>query len=485
MTAQMGVTDTVVGEDLHAHQFRMLIDGELVTGASDHDVINPATEDTIGSSPVAGTDQVVLAVSAAKRAFAHWSRTPVEDRAAALQVLADAVESRADEFARIITLEQGKPLALARGDVDSAVAFTRYFAGLRPEPEVVRDDETARIEIHRKPLGIVAAILPWNFPFFQAMYKIAPALLMGNTLVVKPAPTTPLNTMLLGEMVEEILPPGVLNIVGDDGAVGPVLTSHPDIAKVSFTGSTAVGKAVMRSGADTLKRITLELGGNDAAVVLDDADVEKVADGLYNWAYFNAGQVCINIKRIFAPDSLYDALCNALAERVRATKVGNGLDPDTQMGPLQNAKQFEAAKAYLRTAKETGRILAGGNILDGPGYFVEPTLVADIEDDNPLIAEETFGPVRTILRYHTLDEVIARVNDTHYGLGNSVWSSDTSRAAEVANRLESGTTWVNQHFALSPDVPFGGRKQSGLGVEFGVDGLHAFSDTHVINISKV
>jgi acyl-CoA reductase-like NAD-dependent aldehyde dehydrogenase len=471
--------------DFGSHTFRMLINGELVAGGRRHDVINPATEQSVALSPVAGPELVEEAVQSAKRAFPNWSSRPVEDRAAALTVIADAVEARADEFARVITLEQGKPLPLARGDVDSAVLFTRYFAGLRPGPEVIRDDDEARIEIHRRALGVVAAILPWNFPFFQAMYKIAPALLMGNTLVVKPAPTTPLNTLLLGELVCEILPPGVLNVVGDDGSVGPMITGHPDIAKVSFTGSTAVGKAVMRSGADTLKRITLELGGNDAAIVLDDADVDKVAAGLYDWAYFNAGQVCINIKRIYAPESLYQQLCDALAARVRATKVGNGLDPETDMGPLQNAKQYEAAKGYLRTAEQTGRILAGGGVPDRPGYFIEPTLVADIDDDNPLIAEETFGPVRTILRYSDIDDAIRRVNDTHYGLGNSVWGNDIARAAEVAARLESGTTWVNQHFALSPDVPFGGRKQSGLGVEFGVDGLNAFTDTHVINISKL
>jgi aldehyde dehydrogenase (NAD+) len=468
-----------------SHAFRMLIDGTLVAGEHHHDVVNPATERTVASSPVASSEQVEQAIRAAKHAFPDWSSRPVEERAGALAVIADEVERRADEFARIITLEQGKPLGLARGDVDSAVLFTRYFAGLRPGPEVARDDDEARIEIHRRPLGVVAAILPWNFPFFQAMYKIAPALLMGNTLVVKPAPTTPLNTLLLGELVREILPAGVLNVVGDDGAVGPLITAHPDIAKVSFTGSTAVGKAVMRSGADTLKRITLELGGNDAAIVLDDADVDKVADGLYDWAYFNAGQVCINIKRIYAPESLYEQLCDALVARVRATTVGDGLDPTTDMGPLQNPKQYEAAKGYLRIAEQTGRILAGGGVPDRPGYFIEPTLVADLEDDNPLISEETFGPVRTILRYSDIEDAIRRVNDTRYGLGNSVWGSDIARATAVAARLESGTTWVNQHFALSPDVPFGGRKQSGLGVEFGVDGLNAFTDTHVINISKV
>jgi aldehyde dehydrogenase (NAD+) len=471
--------------DPATHPFRMLIGGALVEGARHLDVINPATEAPVAASPIPDEAQVSAAIAAATEAFPAWSALPVVDRAAVLTAIADAVEANADDIARLTTLEQGKPLAAARSDVDAAVQFTRHFAGLRPGPEVVRDDAEARIEIHRRPVGVVAAILPWNFPFFQAMYKIAPALLMGNTLVVKPAPTTPLNTMLLGELIVDLVPAGVVNIVGDDGSVGPMVTTDPGIAKVSFTGSTAVGKAVMRSGSDSLKRITLELGGNDGAIVLDDADVEKVADGLCQWAFFNAGQVCINIKRIYAADAIYEALCDAMARRVRAIKIGNGLDPDTDMGPVQNAKQYETAQSHLRTAQESGRILAQAAVPDGPGYFIPATLLTDVDDDNPLIAQETFAPVRTILRYADIDDAVRRVNETPYGLGNSVWGTDIDRAAGVASRLESGTAWVNQHFALSPDVPFGGRKQSGLGVEFGVDGLNAFTDIQVINISKV
>src|SRR5690349_14019656 len=303
--------------DPATHPFRMLIGGALVEGARQLDVINPATEAPVATSPIADETQVKGAITAAQGAFPGWSALPVADRAAVLTAIADVVEANADDIARLTTLEQGKPLAAARSDVDAAVQFTRHFAGLRPGPEVVRDDAEARIEIHRRPVGVVAAILPWNFPFFQAMYKIAPALLMGNTLVVKPAPTTPLNTMLLGDLIADLVPAGVVNIVGDDGSVGPLVTADPGIAKVSFTGSTAVGKAVIRSGSDSLKRVTLELGGNDGAIVLDDADVEKVADGLCQWAFFNAGQVCINIKRIYAADALYEPLCDALARRVR------------------------------------------------------------------------------------------------------------------------------------------------------------------------
>ncbi|MFC9362576.1 aldehyde dehydrogenase family protein [Rhodococcus sp. NPDC057014] len=485
MTSQLTTDVSGSVRSPETYPFRMLVNGELVAGASTIEVVNPATTRVIATSPVANSDLVDEAVGAAAHAFPRWSGLAVEERAECLDRLADAIEGRRDEIARIVTLEQGKPLALAEGDVDAAVAFARYFAQTRLEPEVVRDDDEARIEIHRRPLGVVAAILPWNFPFLQAVYKIAPAVIVGNTVVAKPAPTTPLNTMLLAEIAREVFPAGVVNIIGDDGTIGPLLTSHPAVAKVSFTGSTAVGKAVMRSGADTLKRITLELGGNDGAIVLDDADVDKVVDGIYTWAYSNAGQICIAIKRIFAPASLYDELCEKLAERVRGTIVGDGLDPETQMGPVQNAQQYEAAKKWLDIANKEGEILAGGKVSDRTGYFIEPTLVADLDDDSELVSEETFAPIRAILQYTDIDDAVSRVNSTHYGLGNSVWGSDVERAAQVAGRLDSGTAWVNQHFTVTPDVPFGGRKDSGLGVEFGVDGLRAYTDIQVVNISKV
>lgn len=483
MTAHAEVSASSNGA--YDHEFRMLINGELVSTSATVTVINPATEQPIAHSPVAGEQQVNDAVAAAEDAFPSWSRSPIEVRRASLRAIADAIEANAEEFARLTTLEQGKPLADARGDVEAAISFTRHFAEFPLDPEVLRDDETAHVELQRTPLGVVAAILPWNFPFFQAMYKIAPALITGNTLVVKPAPTTPLNTLRLGEVIADLLPAGVLNIVGDGGDVGPILTAHPSVKKVSFTGSTAVGRQVVRASADTLKRVTLELGGNDSAIVLEDCDIDKVADGIYKWAFANAGQVCISIKRIFVPESLYEPMCTALAERARATSVGDGMDDGTEMGPLQNAKQYEAAKRYLTMAKESGNVIAGGELMDGPGYFVQPTLVTGIADDNPLIAEETFGPVRPILTYRTLDEAIARANATPYGLGNSVWGNNLDLAAQVAQQLDSGTVWVNQHFATSADVPFGGQKQSGLGSEFGVDGVLAFTDIRVINISKV
>lgn len=464
--------------------FQLLIGGELVQGASEVSVLDPATGEHIAQSPVADAALVDAAVSAAREAFPSWSRTPIEERSAVVHRMADAIENAADDIARIITLEQGKPLQGARDDVDWAVIWARYFADLRLEPEVVRDDDQARVEVHRRPLGVVAAITPWNFPFFQAVYKIAPAILAGNTVVLKPSPTTPLNAMVLARILKDTVPSGVVNVVGDDGSVGPLLTSHAGVDKVSFTGSTAVGKSVMRTAAETLKHITLELGGNDAAIILDDADVKKVVPEVFKWAFSNNGQVCISIKRIFAHSSIYDQVCKEMARLANEVKLGHGLDEGTDLGPLQNAKQFDAAKRYIQMARDSGKIIAGGEIPEGPGYFVPPTVVRDISDSNPLLVEETFAPIRSVLSFDNDEEVITRVNNTRYGLGNSVWGEDVTRATEIAERLESGSVWVNSHFALAPNVPFGGRKQSGSGFEFSEEGLKLFTDVQVIHVNK-
>ncbi|MCD2135928.1 aldehyde dehydrogenase family protein [Rhodococcus qingshengii] len=473
----------VLDRDLQARTFLQLLNGELVAGASSQPVIDPATGESFAQSPVADAAQVDAAVAFAKAAFPMWRDTPVAERSNTVRAIADAIETRRDELARIIVLENGKPLESALADVDLAVTWARHVADASLTGTVLKDDAEAYIELRRKPIGVVAAIIPWNFPFFQMVYKVAPALVAGNTVVVKPAPTTPINAMVFGEILAELLPAGVVNIVGDAGEVGPHLTRHPDVGKVSFTGSTAAGRKVMASGAETLKRIVLELGGNDSAIVLEDADVTKVAAGIYSWAFMNTGQVCINIKRIYVPSSLYESFCEEFARHASAAVVGHGLDSGTDLGPIQNERQFDAVKGYLKLAHEDGTVIAGGHVLDRPGYFVEPTVVRDIDESSALIREETFGPIRSILRYDDLDDAIERANDTQYGLGNSVWGENVDAAAAVADRLESGTVWINTHFALDPGVPFGGRKQSGLGVEFGQEGLEEFTDPHVIHIS--
>lgn len=464
-----------------ARDYRMLIDGKLLDGQWTADILDPATGLLVGKAPVPSQDQLDQAVAAASGAFDSWSATPVEERARTIMSVADAIESRAEEAARLITLEQGKSIAESRAEVGFAVSYMREFAAWRPEDRLLKDDGRARVIERRRPLGVVAAIVAWNFPLHQALYKVAPAMVAGNTVVLKPAPSTPLNAMFLAEIFADLVPAGVVNIVGDGGDAGPVLTSHPDVAKVTFTGSTEVGKAVMRSAADSLKRLTLELGGNDAAIVLDDVDVQATAKRIFGIAFNNAGQVCISAKRIFVHDSIYDSFCDAIGALASAAVLGHGLTPGTRIGPVQNAKQFAAAKDVLAAAALDGRIIAGGGVKGGAGYFVEPTIVRDIADDSSVVRDETFAPIRSILRFSDVDDVVRRANSTPFGLGGSVWSSDADRAEAVAERLDSGTVWVNQHQVLAHDVPYGGSKQSGLGCEFGEAGMQEFTARQVIN----
>lgn len=476
--------DYGLGFDPGGRRFVQLIDGRPVDGARSVPVTDPATGVPFAEAPVADDAQLDSAVAAARRALPGWRRATWDERGAVLNAIADVIEANADVLARLTTIEQGKPLAEARDDVQWSADFARYFAGVRLDPEVVRDDATAFIEIRRDSVGVVGAICPWNFPLFQAVYKLAPALITGNTMVLKTAPTTPVATMYFAELIADLVPPGVFNVIGDAGDIGPKLTAHPDIDKLSFTGSTAVGRKVMEASAPRLTRLVLELGGNDAAIVLDDADVESTARGLFQYAFANAGQVCVAIKRIYAPAGIYDDLTDEFARLAREAVVGHGLDAATRIGPVQNTKQHAAAQDWLELAARHGDVIAGGSLIDGPGLFVQPTVVRNIDDDNPLLQDETFGPVRSIVRYTDVEDALARANSTPYGLGGSVWGSDVQKATDLAARLETGTSWVNHHFALSPDVPFGGHKQSGLGVEFGAEGLKEFTATHVINVNR-
>jgi acyl-CoA reductase-like NAD-dependent aldehyde dehydrogenase len=467
-----------------ANEFSLLINGRLVAGASTFDVINPATEQVLASCPRADLAQLNAAVAAAKAAFPAWAAKSLPERRARLLALADALNAHSERFARLLTSEQGKPLAHAMGEIAGSVAMIRAFAAMDLPVKVLKETDTARIVQQRTPLGVVAAITPWNFPVVLLMLKVAPALLAGNTVVVKPAPTTPLTTLRFGELCAEVLPPGVVNVIADQNDLGGVLTAHPDVAKVAFTGSTATGKKVMASVAGTLKRLTLELGGNDAAIVLDDVNPKEVAQKIFNGAMVNTGQVCLAIKRVYAPDSLYDALCSELARLADAAVVGDGLDPATQFGPLQNKAQFEKVQGYIEDARARGKIIAGGAPVKGHGYFVRPTIVRDIPDDARLVREEQFGPVLPVLRYTDVDDAIARANSTEYGLGATVWASDAQRAYDVALKIDSGTVWINKHLDLSPDVPFGGAKQSGFGKELGQEGLEEFTQSKIINQAR-
>ena len=464
--------------------FRMLIGGKLVAGASTIDVINPATEKVVAACPRADVAQLNQAVAAAKAAFPAWAARPLAERAALLRKLADAIDAAAPQLAPLLTQEQGKPVGGAFYELMIASGNIRGFAAMDLPATVLSETAEAKIIRQRLPLGVVAAITPWNFPVIMMVTKLAPALLAGNTVIVKPAPTTPLTTLRVGELCAEIFPPGVVNVITDANDLGNALTSHPDVAKIAFTGSTATGRKVMGSAAATLKRLTLELGGNDAAIVLDDVNPAEIAPKLFFAAMVNSGQVCLAAKRIFVPESIYDAVCSELAKIADAAVTGNGLDEGVQFGPVQNRMQFEKVKAMLDEARAQGRVIGGGKPHTGPGYFIHPTVVAGLPDSARLVCEEQFGPVMPVLKYSSLDDAIARANDSEYGLGGTVWSSDPQRALKVAERLETGTVWINKHLDLPPEIPYGGVKQSGFGVELGQQGLEEFTRMRIINMAK-
>lgn len=464
--------------------YNLLINGKLVAGDATMDVINPATEDVLAACPRASKAQLDEAVAAAKAAFPGWAATPIEERKKAIAAIADVIEANANDLARLLTQEQGKPLADATGEMYGTAAFFRYFTSLDMPVKVIEDSDAKRVEAHRKPLGVIGAIVPWNFPLILMAFKVPPALLSGNTVVLKPAPTTPLTALKLGELVKDILPAGVLNIITDANDLGAELTAHPDVQKISFTGSTATGAKVMAGAAATLKRITLELGGNDAGIVLDDVDPKTTAPQLFQSAFQNNGQVCIAMKRLYVHESIYDKMCDELAELARNAIVGDGLKQGTQLGPLQNRMQFDKVMETIEDAKKTGNVIAGGSRAEQKGYFIQPTIVRDIEDGTRLVDEEQFGPVLPIIKFSDEDDAVARANASPYGLGGSVWSSNADRAYAVADKMNSGTIWVNKHAELAPNIPFGGSKNSGLGTELGEEGLEEFTQLKIINMAR-
>jgi acyl-CoA reductase-like NAD-dependent aldehyde dehydrogenase len=460
--------------------FKLLIGGKLEDGEMTMDIINPATEEVVAVCPRASKAQLDKAVAAAKAAFPGWSATPIAERKKALAAIAQRIQSKADELARILTQEQGKPLADATGEVHGAAAFFQYFAGLDMPAKTIEEGQGRKVEVRRKPLGVIGAIVPWNFPLILMAFKVPPALLTGNTVVLKPAATTPLSTLKLCEYIADLLPPGVLNVIADANDLGGELTKHPDVRKISFTGSTATGKKVMAGAADALKRITLELGGNDAGIVLDDVDPKAAAPKIFQSAFQNSGQVCIALKRLYVHESIYDRMCDELVSLAKAAVVGDGLQQGTQMGPLQNKMQFEKVKELIADAARHATVI-GGSDVPGKGYFISPTIVRDIADGTRLVDEEQFGPVLPVIKYSDPEDALARANASPYGLGGSIWSADPARAHALAERMDAGTVWINKHLDLAPNIPFGGAKQSGLGAELGEEGLAEFTQLQVIN----
>ena len=464
--------------------YKMLIDGELVSSDRLIDVVNPATEEVFARVPHATEAQLDEAVAAAQAAQVAWAKLPVSARRAKIEALAAAIGARADELARTLTQEQGKPLPEARGEVEWSQGYLLHTATLELPDRVIQDDENFRIETRHRPLGVVGGIVAWNFPLLLACWKIGPALMAGNAIVLKPAPTTPVATLMLGEICAEVLPAGLVNILTDANDLGPKMTAHPGIAKIGFTGSSETGKRIMAGAAATMKRVTLEMGGNDPAIILPDVDVKKTAQKIYGGAFFNAGQVCLAVKRAYVHDAIYDEFCAELAGIAREAVVDDGMKQGTTIGPIQNKAQFEKVKGFLDDARASGEVIAGGEVREGAGYFISPTIVKDVKDGQKIVDEEQFGPILPVIRFTDVEEVIAQVNRSDYGLGGSVHSADVEKAAEIAGRIESGTIWVNQQLNIGPHIPMAGFKGSGLGVEQSVEGLAEYTQMQVINIAR-
>jgi acyl-CoA reductase-like NAD-dependent aldehyde dehydrogenase len=465
--------------------FRLLIDGALVDADAQLDVINPATGQIFASCPAAGAGELDRAVAAARQAFKSWRRTSYADRAALVGKLADALRANQDDLAQLLTQEQGKPIGQSVAEIDRGAAQSEGMVGIEIPVETLIDDEERNIELHYRPLGVVGIITPWNAPVNLALGPLVSALYTGNTIILKPSPYTPLTTLKLGELLAEIFPAGVVNVLAGGDELGQAMSEHADIDKISFTGSVATGKKVLASASGTLKRVTLELGGNDPAIILPDADPKAIAKKVFFASFVNSGQVCMAIKRIYAHESLYDELCEALVEEAKQAKVGNGLDADTQLGPLQNKMQYDKVKDVIEDTKRSGAtFLTGGEIPDTPGYFIPPTLVTDVDETSRIVTEEQFGPIVPILKYSDVDDAIERANNTRFGLSGSVWTSDPERGREIAAQLEVGTAWVNQHRATSAFVPFGGAKESGYGRQYSVLGLKGYMEPEVISVAK-
>ncbi len=455
--------------------FSLTIDGTPVQTAQSFDVINPATAEVAATCPLGTVAELDAAVAAA--------------RAAALGKIADLIEANAAELSRLITQEQGKPQTGpgANFEVEGAVGWTRVTAGLSLTPDVLIDTDEERVELHRAPVGVVASITPWNWPLMIAIWHIMPAIRIGCTVVIKPSPYTPLSTLRLVTLINEagILPAGVLNAVTGDGEVGDRISSHPDIDKITFTGSIPTGRRIMERAGSTLKKLTLELGGNDAGIILPGTDMSNLMEPLFWGSFINAGQTCSCLKRLYVHKDDVAAVGAALAAFVKEIPVGNGMEEGVLIGPLSNKMQFDKVSAMVADARAKGAVaLAGGEASAGPGYFYPLTVLTGCTANMDVVRDEQFGTVLPIIAYDTVEAAIEAANSLEVGLGASVWGNDTDAATQVAKRLQAGTRWVNRHAVLNPMVPMGGITQSGIGVEFSEEGLREYTTVQVLSIAK-
>jgi len=454
-------------------KYPIVVGGKSIHTSDHFEVRNPATGEGVGLAPKASRAQLDDAIAAANAAFPSWSNLPDAERKNVCRAVTKKIGEHAEELARLLTMEQGKPLngLGSRFELGGTQAWAGYTAELDIPVKVLQDNNEGRVELHRKPVGVVGSITPWNFPLMIAIWHIIPAIRTGNTVVNKPSPYTPLSTLRMIELMQQVLPPGVVSCVAGDDSLGAAMSEHEHVQKIAFTGSGATGRKVMSAAATTLKRLTLELGGNDAGIVLPDVDPRQIAEGLFWGAFINNGQTCAALKRLYVHEDVYDEVCDSLTGFARKVPVGDGLDEKNVLGPVQNSMQHGKVSRLVRAAKDAGgRVLLGGEEPDD-GLFFPLTLIADLDNGNPLVDEEQFGPALPIIRYSNLDDAIAKANDNPNGLGGSIWSKDVRKARDLALQLECGTAWVNKHGAVQPNAPFGGVKASGFGVEFGEEGL--------------
>lgn len=463
----------------------MTIGGAHVAGHRTFDVLNPSTGVVVGQAPECTPEQLDGAMAAAQSAFneTDWRENEAARRSS-LARAADALEAGIAELAPILTAEQGKPLNDANIELLTAVVWLRYFANLDTPAEVSEDGLGGRAEVIHRPLGVVAAITPWNYPIALAMWKIAPALRAGNTMVLKPSPYTPLTTLALGQLLQAELPIGVLNVISGQDPLGSAMCTHDVVRKVSFTGSTATGKRVAAAAAPDLKRLTLELGGNDPAIILDDVNPEAIADALFWAAFGNNGQTCLAVKRVYVDHKVHGEVLDALTHRARTVSVGDGFAAGVQLGPINNKPQFDRVSGLVADAVARGaRVTAGGSSLGAPGYFYSPTILTDLTDGTAIVDEEQFGPALPVIAVSDPADAVRRANAGNYGLTASVWSGDPDRAYDLASGLDCGQVSINCHGGgARPDLPFGGHKWSGIGVENGIWGLREFTQTQVLTV---
>ena len=465
----------------------MTINGEAVVTKNTQPVYNPATRAVFAEVPDASKELLDDTVRAARQALGPWRNTPVSQRQTAMEDFADLLEAHSEELMTLLTREQGKPRAGAEFEVLGSVAWIRAIATQSLPDELVEETDERRVITRFTPVGVVGAIVPWNFPILLSIWKIAPALMAGCTLILKPSPYTPLCDLKMVELAQQAFPPGVLSAVSGGDDLGKWITSHPGINKVAFTGSTETGRHVMRSAADTIKRVTLELGGNDPAIVLPDVDAKAIAPELFWAAFQNNAQFCNVSKRLYIHEDVYDEVRDALVEFIEANiKVGDGTLEDTDLGPIQNSMQYGKVKDYFADCHANGYKFALGGKIDekAKGWFVPVSLVDNPPENSRIVQEEPFGPILPLLKWSDEDDVIARANDTIYGLGATVWGKDLNAVERIGSQLEAGTVWLNEVHQYSPFQAFGGHKQSGLGCENSLHGLMEYTNWQTTTLKK-